>query len=157
MKVRKAEKRDIPEIILLLHQVLEVHAELRPDLFISGTTKYNADALEKILENSQTPVFVCVNEEGEVKGYAFCIFEEFPKSENLHQIKTLYIDDICVDKNSRGKHIGTMLYYYVVDYAKKQGCYNITLNVWEGNHSAKLFYKKMGMFERKTQMEFILK
>ena len=94
MKVRNAEKRDIPEIILLLHQVLEVHAELRPDLFISGTTKYNADTLEKILKNPQTPVFVCVNEEDKVKGYAFCIFEQIPKSENLHQVKTLYINSL---------------------------------------------------------------
>jgi GNAT superfamily N-acetyltransferase len=32
-----------------------------------------------------------------------------------------------------GKHIGKALYEFVRGYAKSIGCYNITLNVWEGN------------------------
>ena len=34
MKIRKAEKKDIPRILALLGQVLQIHAELRPDIFI---------------------------------------------------------------------------------------------------------------------------
>ena len=40
MKIRKAEKKDIPRILALLGQVLQIHAEIRPDIFIPGTTKY---------------------------------------------------------------------------------------------------------------------
>ena len=69
---------------------------------------------------------------------------------------TLYIDDICVDEATRGKHIGKALYEYVRDYAKSIGCYNITLNVWEGNDAAYSFYKHMGMQVQKTGMETIL-
>ena len=69
---------------------------------------------------------------------------------------TLYIDDICVDEAVRGKHIGKALYEFVRDYAKSIGCYNITLNVWEGNDSGYSFYKNMGMRIQKTGMETIL-
>ena len=40
--------------------------------------------------------------------------------------------------------------------AKSIGCYNMTLNVWEGNDPACSFYKNMGMKVQKTGMEVIL-
>ena len=39
MIIRKAEEKDIPRIIELLGQVLQIHADIRPDIFIPGTTK----------------------------------------------------------------------------------------------------------------------
>ncbi len=51
---------------------------------------------------------------------------------NMTDIKTLYIDDLCVDSNARGRHIGTTLFDYVMDFAKQTGCYTVTLNVWGG-------------------------
>ena len=40
MTIRKAEEKDILRIIELLGQVLQIHADIRPDIFIPGTTKY---------------------------------------------------------------------------------------------------------------------
>ena len=74
----------------------------------------------------------------------------------LQDIKTLYIDDICVEENARGKHIGKALYEYVRDYAQSIGCNNITLNVWDGNDAALSFYRNMGMKVQKTTMEIVL-
>ena len=71
-------------------------------------------------------------------------------------MKTLYIDDICVDEQYRGRHIGKALYEYVLEYARSIGCHNITLNVWEGNQPALQFYRNMGMGVQKTTMEVIL-
>ena len=39
MKIRKAEEKDIPRLLALLGQVLQIHAEIRPDIFIPDTTK----------------------------------------------------------------------------------------------------------------------
>ena len=74
----------------------------------------------------------------------------------LQDIKTLYIDDICVEENARGKHVGKALYEYVRDYAQSIGCNNITLNVWDGNDAALSFYRNMGMKVQKTTMEIVL-
>ena len=152
--IRKASKKDIQRIIELLHQVNMVHHVLRPDLFKPHTTKYNEEELEAMLNNDSKPIFVY--DEGMVLGYAFCQITEVKDHQLLEDIKTLYIDDICVDEEARGKHVGKALYEYVRDYAKTIGCNNITLNVWEGNESALCFYRNMGMQVQKTTMEIIL-
>lgn len=152
--IRKANKTDIKRIIALLHQVNMVHYEKRPDLFKPYTTKYNEQELEVLLDDDMKPIFVY--EDGTVLGYAFCQITEVRNNILLQDIKTLYIDDICVDETARGRHIGKALYEYVKDYARTIGCYNITLNVWEGNDAALCFYRNMGMQVQKTTMETIL-
>ena len=152
MMIRKANKKDIKRIIELLHQVNMVHHVIRPDLFKPYTTKYNEQELETMLNDDSKPIFVF--DDGKVLGYAFCQVSEVRNHQLLEDIKTLYIDDICVDETSRGKHVGTALYEYVRDYAQSIGCNNITLNVWEGNEPALHFYRNMGMQVQKTTMEF---
>ena len=50
MIIRKAKEKDIPRIMELLGQVLQIHAEIRPDVFIPGTTKYTDSELKELLE-----------------------------------------------------------------------------------------------------------
>ena len=152
--IRKATINDIGSIIELLHQVDMVHHEIRPDLFKPHTTKYNEQELEDLLADERRPVFVY--DDGEVLGHAFCLITEAKDDKLLQDVKTLYIDDICVHEKARGRHIGKSLYEYVLDYARSTGCYNITLNVWQGNAPDSAFYKEMGMEVQKTTMEIIL-
>lgn len=153
-ELRKACPKDIKRIIELLHQVNMVHHVIRPDLFKPYTTKYNEQELLAILDDDSKPIFVY--DDGEVKGYAFCQLSEVKDNLLLQDNKTLYIDDICVDEQARGQHVGKALYEHVRDYAQSIGCHNITLNVWEGNDPALSFYKNMGMKVQKTTMEIIL-
>lgn len=152
--IRRADKRDIGGLMELLHQVDMVHHVIRPDLFKPNTTKYDEQELEALLDDDSKPVFVY--DDGKVLGHAFCMVMEVKDDKLLQDIKTLYIDDICVDEKARGKHVGKALYEYVCSYAKSIGCYNVTLNVWEGNASALSFYRSMGMKVQKTGMEAIL-
>ena len=152
--IRRAEIKDIPGIISLLHQVDMVHHVLRPDLFKPYTTKYNEQELEALIGDDSKPIFVFEN--GAIFGHAFCMITEVKGDKLLQDIKTLYIDDICVDENARGKHVGKALYEYVHEYAQTIGCNNITLNVWDGNDAALSFYRNMGMKVQKTTMEIEL-
>ena len=45
MNIRRAQEKDIPRLIELLEQVLQIHADIRPDIFIPGTTKYTNEEL----------------------------------------------------------------------------------------------------------------
>ena len=152
--IRKAEKKDIQGLINLLYQVDAVHNGIRPDLFKGNTSKYTEQELEELINDDSKPIFVY--DDGKILGHAFCQINEVKNHRLLQDAKTLYIDDICVDEHSRGRHIGKALYEYVYNYAKSIGCHNITLNVWEGNDSAYNFYKQMGMHIQKTSMETIL-
>ncbi len=156
MIIRRAETADTQGVLDLLHQVLEVHAALRPDLFLSGTTKYTGEELQAVFADDSRPVWVAVDEDGKVLGYAFCILEEPNGSANMTQHRTLYLDDLCVDSAARGQHIGQQLFERVKTEARALGCYDLTLNVWAGNEGAEKFYEAMGMRPKKTMLEYIL-
>ncbi len=156
MKIRRANIKDIPGILKLLVQVDMVHHSGRPDIFKGPVTKYNEKELERLVKDNSAPIFVCVDESENILGHAFCIHKQEKENSVLTDIKTLYIDDICVDEQNRRKHIGKMLYEYVLNYAKTNGFYNITLNVWKCNPKAEKFYESLGFLPQKITLEKIL-
>lgn len=153
--IRFANVKDIEKILDLLAQVDLVHHNGRPDIFNIGT-KYNAQELEAIMQDKKRPILVETDENDTVLGYCFCIFQEHKNDSVLTDIKTLYIDDLCVDETLRGKHIGSKLFQAATELAKENGCYNVTLNVWSCNPSALKFYERLGMTPQKIYMENIL-
>ena len=159
MIIRRATPHDLPGIDLLLSQVLDVHHAGRPDLFKPHARKYTDEQLLQIIADDDRPIFVAVEEgaaPGSVLGYAFCVHQQHVDDNILTDVRTLYIDDLCVDQASRGLHVGTRLYQHVLDYARSSGCYNVTLNVWACNESAHRFYEHLGLRPQKFGMEQIL-
>ena len=154
MQIRRATLTDIDGINKLLYEVHKVHSDKRPDLFKVGSKKYTNEELAKIIVDDNWPIFVYVDND-DILGYAFCVFIK-NNSNSLTDILTLYIDDLWVDENARGKKVGTSLYNYVLQFAKEAGCYNVTLNVWACNNSALKFYEKCGLSVQKIGMEKIL-
>ena len=153
--IRRAKEEDLPYLNKLLYQVHKVHHDVRPDLFKDGTKKYTDTELIALIHDDLKLIFV-FETNNEILGYAFCVHIEHINDNNLTDIKTLYIDDLCVDENARGQHIGTKLYEYVLDYARKQGYYEVTLNVWADNKKALKFYESIGLRVQKIGMEKIL-
>ena len=156
LDVRRATAEDIPGILKLLVQVDMVHHNGRPDLFKGPATKYNETELAGIIANESTPVFVLADPQGNVKGHAFAVHKQVKDSAVITDVKTLYVDDICVDEACRRQGIGRLLYDAVREYAKTQGFYNITLNVWNCNPSAMKFYESLGLVPQKVCMEEVL-
>ena len=155
MNIRRAGEKDLDALEKLLKQVLDVHHGIRPDLFRPDAQKYTRAELCEILEDDARPVFVA-EEEGSVLGYCFTVFQQHIGNNILTDVKTLYIDDLCVDEAARGKGVGKALYGYACDFAGESGCYNVTLNVWAGNDSAQRFYEALGLKPQKFGMEHIL-
>ena len=153
--IRQAVNKDIPKIMDLLMQVCLVHHNGRPDIFKVGT-KYSEDELKILIKDKTRPILVSTDEKDEVVGYCFCAYQQHIDNSILTDIKTLYIDDLCVDERMRGKHIGKELYEAALKLARDSGCYNLTLNVWSCNPSALRFYEKMGLLPQKMGMEIIL-
>lgn len=158
MYIRRANESDMKGLNDLLRQVLEVHHAGRPDIFKGGAKKYTDEELKAILLDDARPIFAAFSDETSEKvlGYAFCIFQQHIGDNILTDIRTLYIDDLCVDETERGKGVGKALYQYVLAFAKDAGCYNVTLNVWALNEPAKKFYEAMGLVPQKYGMETIL-
>ena len=156
MKIRRAEIKDTEKILALLSQVLEIHAELRPDIFVSGTTKYGAADIAAMLGDDEAPIYVAADDDDGVLGYAMCRLREQPAEGRMVQFRSMYIDDLCVDEAARGRGVGTLLFEHVKDEARRLGCYEVTLVVWSGNDPAERFYEKMGMKTKEKMLEYIL-
>ncbi|MBQ7618373.1 MAG: GNAT family N-acetyltransferase [Desulfovibrio sp.] len=155
LEIRRAEEKDIPALQHLLKQVNLVHHQGRPDLF-KLTTKYSAEDLKALLGDPHFPVFVACDQDGCVLGHAFCQIIEHLGERLLADVKTLYIDDICVDETKRRMSVGSQLYHAVLNFAREIGCYNVTLNAWACNPGAVTFYQQLGMVPQKYGLETIL-
>lgn len=153
--IRRALEKDVPKICDLLAQVNQVHYKGRPDIFKLGL-KYSAQEVTAILQKESSPIFVYVNEKDEAIGYLFCVFQKQTNLTLFTDVTTLYIDDLCVDKEHQRKGVGKKLFDYAVNFAKEKGCYNLTLNVWSCNPSALKFYESLGLCPQRTYLEKIL-
>ncbi len=156
ISITRATNIHIKDIRKLLEQVLMVHHNGRPDLFRANTRKYSDTDLEKILQDPERPVFVAVDKREQVLGYAFCVYDLHPDDPILTDIRTLYIDDICVDEQHRRKGIASRLYEYVLEYAGEERFERVTLNVWSCNPGALKFYEHCGMVPYRVGMETLL-
>jgi len=125
----------------------EGHTTLNVPIYKAGEAvkeTYTDEELLGIVADDSRPVFAAVDDSGEMLGYAFCVLEQHVDHHILTDIRTLYIDDLCVDETCRGQHIGKALYEHVLAFARSVGCYNVTLNVWACNEGARRFYEVHG-------------
>ena len=155
MIIRFACENDIPQMLEQLLQVGEVHHQIRPDLFRAGAQKYDEAALRRLLENPDRPI-LAAEEDGAMVGYAFCILQITRDDPVLCDRRVLYIDDLCVDENHRGRGIAGALCRRSLELAKELSCDAVTLNVWCGNDNAQRFYENCGLRQQKIGMEKVL-
>ena len=155
MTIRFACENDIPQMLDLLLQVGEVHHQIRPDLFRAGAQKYDEAALRRLLKTSDRPI-LAAEEDGKMVGYAFCILQITKDDPVLCDRRVLYIDDLCVDENHRGRGIAGALYRRALELARELSCDAVTLNVWWGNDNALRFYENCGLQRQKIGMEKVL-
>ncbi len=154
MTIRRARQSDIPALNKLLQDILQVHYQARPDIFRSEGQKFSEEDLMVLLDNPAKPIFV-YEVDGQVVGHLFCELRT-ATGDVLQPVKTLFIDDLCVASAARGQKIGEQLYEFALSYAKEQGCYNLTLDVWADNAGAVRFYERLGMKPQKFRMEQII-
>ncbi|NQG97210.1 GNAT family N-acetyltransferase [Streptococcus suis] len=152
--IRLARQTDIPVLINLLQDILQVHHQARPDIFRSSGQKFSEEDLKELLDNPAKPIFV-YEVDGQVVGHLFCELRT-ATGNVLEPVKNLFIDDLCVASAARGQKIGEQLYDFALSYAKEQGCYYLTLDVWADNSGAVRFYERLGMKPQKFRMEQII-
>lgn len=77
--------------------MLQIHADIRPDIFIPGTTKYTNEELAEMIKDDTKPIYVAADDDDVCMGYAFCQIRQQPFSNNMVPFTSLFIDDLCVD------------------------------------------------------------
>ncbi len=154
MRVRGAREGDCAEIARLLKLIAAQHGAGRPDLFDDSCAKYDAGGVAALLADNA--VFVAEGEDGGMSGYLIAKIKDQPNVAVRKAYRCLYVDDLCVDPDSRKQGAGQALFEAAKEFARENGCYSIELNVWEFNGGARAFYERMGMSTQKRTMELLL-
>lgn len=139
----------------LLKEIAQLHHELRPDLFIGDSSKFNQESLDQLIRDKRNPVFVYVDENDEILGHLFLEIK-CPNNSVRVPVKSLYIEDLCVKSDAKNKGVGKTLMSFAKDFAKEHDCYNITLNAWFANQNAFDFYRHLGFAPQQVQMEYVI-
>ncbi len=153
--IRRAREGDLCDVLRLLRQIAALHEAGRPDVFREGAAKYDAGDFERLLRLPDAPIFVA-EADGAFAGYVFCQLQIRENHPLLRDMRTLYIDDLCVDESMRGMGVGTKLMDAAKAFAVENGCHNLGLNVWEFNAAAMKFYERYGLRTFRRYMEIVL-
>ena len=152
IKIRKIQKEDIEKIIPLLEQVSTLHINMRPDIFKEKTeSNMEKDILDII--NDEEKISLVAEENEKILGIIVLKIKEVINHINLKNSKVLWIEELCVDENNRGKGIGKILINNAKNIAKDLECERLELNCWEANKDAITFYEKQGMKSQRRVME----
>lgn len=141
MEIRDMESKDYPEIDRLMKELHELHVKGRPDLYTELEHPYSREEFEKIVSDPEI-IAILAEEKSVVIG--LCI-GTLRKKSGMVELKTMYIEDLIVDRNFRGKGIASQLYEEMEERGRNTGAKRLDLMVWEFNSDAKRFYEKQGM------------
>ena len=141
MEIRDMESKDYPEIDRLMKELHELHVKGRPDLYTELKHPYSREEFEKIVSEPEI-IAILAEEKSVVIG--LCI-GTLRKKSGMVEMKTMYIEDLIVDRNFRGKGIASQLYEEMEERGRNTGAKRLDLMVWEFNSDAKRFYEKQGM------------
>ena len=141
MEIRDMESKDYPEIDRLMKELHELHVKGRPDLYTELEHPYSREEFEKIVSDPEI-IAILAEEKSVVIG--LCI-GTLRKKSGMVEMKTMYIEDLIVDRNFREKGIASQLYEEMEERGRNTGAKRLDLMVWEFNSDAKRFYEKQGM------------
>ena len=149
---REAVLSDYDQILRLKKQVHDFHYSNRSDFYKASNCPFDKKDFENLLKNQDNKVFIVENQ-NHICGYAFVKVIKFDNNQLIKDHSRLYIDDLCIDENLRGKGIGQFLMRNLELQCKSLGIQYMDLSVWNFNSNAFNFYKKCGMKESLIRME----
>jgi len=135
--IRKANEGDTSQIL----EVMKDAEQSGFMLFAPDERTLAPASLSKLISSiNQTPTsgFFIAEHENEILGYLLLKAESLSRTSHRAQIA------VGVHSKSRGKGIGTALFDYMIQWAKKSQLHRLELTVIEYNEQAIHLYKKMG-------------
>ena len=135
--IRFAEESDL---VLLLDFIRKLAAYEKK----SGQVEATVNDIRKAIFKNKIAEAIIGYYKGEPVGFAV-FFHNFSTFSGKPGI---YIEDLYVDENSRGKGIGSRMLSFIADLAVKRGCGMLEFSVLKWNRPSVRFYKNLGAEEK---------
>lgn len=154
MIIRDMKPEEAAHVAALHEQIQTIHAQGRPDLFISDYE--DAEGLMLWHAGQDTKRVLVAERDGILLGYAVIQYFNREATPYSHSRRVVHVEELCVDENHRRTGAGKALMSYISEDARKRAYPRIELDVWAFNESAYSFYQAIGMNEYRHFMEYRL-
>ena len=156
LSIRQATIDDAQTIATLNMAVQQLHHQARPGDFKPPSD--SADMVKHYQEILQSPNDrILIGEvDGQAVGYVYVRLFRFPENPFTYAVDAVYIDQMSVHHDHRGKGYGRQLVEAVIDLARREDISRVTLNVWLFNVEAIGFYEKLGFSAMSQAMELMV-
>ena len=134
---------EIKQIKEITPEIVEAFSILIPQL-TSKSEIPDRKHLEEIIETKNTHLFIACNPN--IVGSITLVVTNTPSGSKA------WIEDVIVDKNTRGQNIGQDLVDYAIDFAKKLNVKSINLTSAPDRVAANKLYQKLGFILRETNV-----
>ncbi len=144
VEVRPANKYDAPAAVGLMDQLAE-YSEGSVDRGL-------VDRFLVVLELPQSAIFVAEGHKGQVVG----LMTVSQRWTLWHAGPCALIEELVVDKQARGQHIGRALIQAAFDWARARGCSEVEVSTELDNADAQAFYRRVGFDRAALVLEYKL-
>jgi GNAT superfamily N-acetyltransferase len=134
INIRRAQKEDGAALLRLIDALADFEKLARPDA--AARARLLGDAFR---EPPRFEAFLA-DVDGQSVGYAF-VFETYS---SFLALPTLYLEDLFVLPEFRGRGIGYTLFRHCVELAAERGCGRMEWSVLDWNVPAQRFYERLG-------------
>jgi ribosomal protein S18 acetylase RimI-like enzyme len=153
VEFRSALLDDFSRIADLKRQIHSAHFKHAPDFYRNVDQPLTEEEYRTLLDPNAVHRAYVLLDDNRIVAYAFTQLRELQNHSLIHDQKQLFLDDLCVDTNLRGRGYGARLIQEIQHIAEATGCETIELDVWDWNHQAIEFYKHHGLQFTRLRMK----
>jgi glucosamine-phosphate N-acetyltransferase len=114
----------------------------------SDIDKSKAEEIFKKIDSNPDYIIAVAELDGKIVGSTTLLIEQ----KFIHQGGLVgHIEDVVVNKNFQGQKIGQKIMKYLLEIAKKQGCYKTILDCTD---DVRPFYEKLGFKQVASELRF---
>lgn len=146
-----SETRDSSLLGKMNEEVQALHYHMYPDLFKPYNEAEIIAAFVDFLKDENLKAFVAYLDDMPA-GYVLFLPRLYAENAFKYAHRAVYIDQILVLQQYRGRGVGKMLMDKVYEYAVQQGISRIELDHWERNSDAAIFFSQAGFLYGKKMM-----
>ncbi len=144
LTIKKATPENIPQIIALMREFAEYEKLLQ---FLDVTEERLKTAL--FGDGKVAEAILAFDDE---KPVAYAVF--FPNFATFRGQRGIYLEDIFITRDFRGRGVGEMMLKYIAKLAKQRGFERIDFQVLGWNTPAIGFYEKLGAVRDEEERHF---
>jgi GNAT superfamily N-acetyltransferase len=138
MTVRPCEDKDLPEVVGLITQLAEV-SNIEKEFQVNSFRKM----FQKMAGLPEIYANFVYESNGKVAGFISVVFY----MTFFHRVGTEQVNELVVEKHSRGQGIGQALMQTAEQEARRRGMDELEVGTEQANFSAQQFYRKYGFDE----------